>query len=334
MRKDYLNGKMVWMLVVFLALFMATDIAREERTDASEQGKHAPANVFSYAIADTPVSNPGFKIVASNPEPKTIAVSTAEAFVDAIDSNTTIILSSGVYNLSQVRQDTFATGKVSWEDVYDGRQLVINDIHNLTIQGESSDCQIHVDPRYADVLSFFDCTGITIENITFGHTIQSEPCEGRVLCFENCSDIQLINTHMFGCGTDGLCLDGVIGATIENSSIYDCTVELLYITDCHDITFTNCVFRDTTGEFNIEGTDNVTIDRCRFTDLTCAQLFYVGNSTEIVVKNSSFTNNFAKALDPSELIRFENNTYAKNSFAGAEDATSVDVAGEAGDKEG
>ena len=46
-----------------------------------------------------------------NAESKTITVSTAEELADAIGSNTTIILSSGVYNLSEANQSAFLTGE-------------------------------------------------------------------------------------------------------------------------------------------------------------------------------------------------------------------------------
>ena len=282
--------------------------------------RYAMENGFSYVITDAKISSQEPKAVSSNQEPKTITVSTAEEFVDAIGSNTTIMLSNGVYNLSEARQGGFSTSEKAWMEVYDGNKLVIQGVHNLTIKGESPGCQIITDPRYAEVLSFSNCAGITIENITVGHTVQSGPCEGGVLYFGDCSDILLINTHMFGCGTYGLYFYDVSGAKIENSSIYDCTVEIMYVESCHDISFADCAFRDTAGEVNIEETKNVTIDHCQFINLECKQLFYVEDSSEIVVKNSSFTNNAAEALDPSRLIRFESNTFTGNSFGDADEA--------------
>jgi len=275
---------------------------------------------FSYITTDAQVSSQEPKAVSSNQEPKTITVSTAQEFVDAIGSHTTIILSGGVYNLSEAAQDAFSTGEKAWNDVDDGKQLVIRDVYDLTIKGESPDCQIVVDPRDANVLVFSNCTGITIENITAGHTIQSEPCEGDVFSFRDCSDIRIINTHMFGCGAYGLYLSGVSGAAVENSSIYDCTAAIMYVDNCLDISFANCVFRDTTGGVVIYETKNATVDRCQFVNLECYALFDVEDSSDIVVINSSFTDNAAKAMDPSGLIRFENNTFTGNSFGGADEA--------------
>jgi len=40
MRRKLLNGKMMGMLAVILALFMAVGVAEEERTDASGQWKY------------------------------------------------------------------------------------------------------------------------------------------------------------------------------------------------------------------------------------------------------------------------------------------------------
>jgi aspartate carbamoyltransferase catalytic subunit len=49
----------------------------------------------------------------------------------------------------------------------DGRQLELINVDNLTIRG-SGDCYIVVEPRYANVLNFYKCSLVTIENLTIG----------------------------------------------------------------------------------------------------------------------------------------------------------------------
>jgi len=205
MRRKLLSGKMIGVHAVLLVLMMTAGYAEEEaKTDA--MANHS-----------------------SNQESKTITASTAEEFVDAIGSNTIILLSNGIYNLSETHQGGFPTDEKYWEDVYDGKKLVIRGVHNLTIKGESPDCKIVVDPRDAAILSFLNCTDITIENVTAGHTIQSGPCEGGVLHFEDCSDIQIVNTQLFGCDAYGLYFNSVKNAKVENSSIYECTSEIMAV---------------------------------------------------------------------------------------------------------
>ena len=279
MCRKFLIGKMIRMLAVLLVLFMTVGVAEE-----------------------------------SGLEPKTITVSTAQEFVDAIGSNTTILLSDGVYNLSETNQDGFATDEKYWGDVRDGKELCIRNVYNLIIKGESPDCQIVVDPRDAEVLTFLQCAGITIENITAGHTIQSGVCDSGVLYFEDCSDIRVINTHMFGCGKYGLSFTSVNDVKVENSSIYECTYGIMDVLSCNNIAFTDCVFRDTDGGAAIEETRNITFDRCQFANLDNDVLFYVQDCLDIIVQNSSFINNTAEDLHTSEHVRFINNTFTGNAF--------------------
>ena len=297
------------------------DAAARDRQKAEEVRWSVP---HTYA-QDTPADTPATAAPSSNREPKTIAVSTAEELVDAIGSNTVIVLSNGVYNLSEIHQGAYSTGEKSWEDVYDGKELWIENVHNLTIKGESAGCEIVTDPRGANVLSFYKCTGITLENITAGHTLRTGSCEGGVFHFEDCSDIRLTNTHMFGCGTMGLGLFSVSGAKVEDSSVYECTERLLYIWDSDRVSFANCIFRD--AEFLLEGVtiydaENITFDHCEFINIRLEDLgmdmvnslFDVEESLRVAVNNTRFINNQGRSLDPSGLVSFENNTFSGNSF--------------------
>jgi hypothetical protein len=60
-------------------------------------------------------------------------VENAKQLVAAIRSNTTVILKPGVYDLSEA----YGTqGKETrWDEVYDGSELVLSGISNLTLQG-------------------------------------------------------------------------------------------------------------------------------------------------------------------------------------------------------
>ena len=256
---------------------------------------------------------------------KTINVSTAEEFIDAIGPYTTIVLADGVYNLSR-----FDPGKVIAENPFwsydDEDELHIHQVSSLTIQGTSSDCWIVVESPYATVLTFVDCANLQIESITAGHTPQSEYCSAGVFSFSDCENIQICNTHMFGCGATGLYLDEVRNASIADSSIYECTDDIMNIWASNDITFTNCIFRDTM--FNkyavqITGTKNLLIDNCQFInnrtktdEMARTMLFSCRDSYDIIVKNTSFRNNSAGDLDPSLRIAlsFQNNTFSSNSF--------------------
>lgn len=265
-----------------------------------------------------------FFFASASAEQTVIHVSTAEEFVNAIASNTTILLAEGEYNLSEVKRGPLSTKDKYWNRVYDGQELIIEGVTNLTIQGVSSDCRIVVESRYANVLTFKSCDNIKIENITAGHTPEKGTCSAGVFSFSSCSDIQITNSHMFGCGSIGLYFDDVKNVNVEDSSIYECTRNIMFMTDSDNITFANCTFRDTVfsdDAIGISGTINVTFDHCQFINIRSGthsdpedSLFYARRSLGIVVKNTSFVNNHAEYLDWSGSVSFENNTFVGNSF--------------------
>jgi len=63
---------------------------------------------------------------------------------------------------------------------------VVSDVKNLTITSEGPEMpEILAAPRYANVISFRNCSGIRIENARFGHSPNTGYCEGGVLQFWN-----------------------------------------------------------------------------------------------------------------------------------------------------
>ena len=255
-----------------------------------------------------------------------VTVSTPDEFIAALGSNTKILLQPGVYNLSTVKQEQSSNYQVFWAEQFDGNELCLSGIQNLTIEGiGDKPSEIIIEPRYAYVLNFMDSSGITITNIKAGHT-DAGSCEGGVFSFTDCSDIFIDNTHMYGCGTVGLNLENVIDMTVIDSSIYECTYYIMTVEDCEDIYFENCVFRDN-QEFdlvNIYNTSNLSINNSEFrNNNTNASsygqyaMFSVLSSDNISVTNTNFVGNSAWVLCDTDNIDFENNTLENNSFINA-----------------
>lgn len=74
----------------------------------------------------------------SAPEDGIYTVSTPDEFIDATGSDRTIHVSGGTLDLSTARSYGKDTGneKCAWEEEFDGYQLVIHDVKNLTITGD------------------------------------------------------------------------------------------------------------------------------------------------------------------------------------------------------
>ena len=114
----------------------------------------SPVRTFPVASAESASPSADF--------PETvIEVRTVDEFLSAIGSDRVIRLMEGEYNLTQaVSYGQSATGEFwYWEDGYDGFQLRIFGVQNLSILGSNAEvCNIVTAPRYANVLSW-SCRG-------------------------------------------------------------------------------------------------------------------------------------------------------------------------------
>ncbi|MCL1875565.1 MAG: ankyrin repeat domain-containing protein [Synergistaceae bacterium] len=242
-----------------------------------------------------------------------INVTNAREFLEAIGSDRIIEMAPGKYNLSEwdpilnnqseqaprcpnLKNDgspKLDKGVLWSDDPFDGGELVLSGINNLTIRstGKASETLIIVDPRYAFVMTFWDCSDITMENLTAGHS-EGGACEGGVFRFGNCSQIAINNAGMYGCGTVGLELSGVCDMKVTNSRIYECTYSIMKVAGGETVAFENCVFSDN-EQFElieIDSTPNVSFTNCEFTGNHGYIMFSVG-ATDISVSNSNFSGN-------------------------------------------
>lgn len=221
-----------------------------------------------------------------------ILVTNEVEFLGALWSGTTVVVKAGVtLNLSRVLQnkDMFHTfgrlalgayesknyvvegrslayedGLVASEDIYDGPQLSLINMKDLTIRGESG-AKIVVEPRYAFVFNLVGCENVVIENLTIGHT-EGGYCEGGVIGVERSSDVYIRQCDLYGCGTYGLVAERSRMIRMSDSNIHDCTYGIMELQASRDVTFTRCdFFRN--REFDLVGCigcNNVTFSDCRF----------------------------------------------------------------------
>ena len=185
---------------------------------------------------------------------KTVNVSSPEEFLNAISSNTEIIIKDGYYNLSdyvEQQSQNFAHKFVRFDECFDGAEIVIKDVSFLKISGSTkkfSDTELVVTPRYATVLNFENCNNIEISNLTMGHVDAGE-CSGDVLDFSSCSDVTIDNTDLYGCGVYGIrAKDKTGNVYVSNSTIRDCSDGPMNIADvCGVFEFTNCTLTGSDG---------------------------------------------------------------------------------------
>lgn len=183
------------------------------------------------------------------PQEETV-VTTVEEFLSAIGSNKRIVIDAPMLDLSEA--DTTVSGDhYLWEEVFDGVQLVIHDADNLTIAGKGGKGinVISAVPRYAQVLTFRNCTNVSVENLTAGHTKEPGYCIGGVLWFENCTNVKVSKCGLYGCGTIGVQAYASRNVTIQDNEIYECSYGGISLNNVATAAMDGNTFRDLGDEY-------------------------------------------------------------------------------------
>lgn len=229
---------------------------------------------------------------------ETMKVTDARELLEAIGSGKRIILAEGEYNLSRVteRAANDCIGEASLED---GTEYSVLNVKDLIIEGEKGKkVTVVIEPRSANVLAFANCENITLKNLTVGHTITPGYCTGGVVRFDVCANVDMEDMHLYGCGTEGIIAYNCIDLRVKNTEIYECTYGLMDIMYSQEISFDNCIFRDT-GKYD---------------------MFYIANSKNVKISDSVIKNNVCDengtlvGVYDSENVRFENCDFNENAY--------------------
>ena len=215
---------------------------------------------FEAPVTET--VEPGVAESVCTGEQKEVHVSNADQFLEAIASDTKILLDCKLLDLSTARNYGVDSEHYYWEDNYDGPSLVIFNVQNLTVEGAEEDrtaSTISAVPRYAQVLTFDNCNAITVKNLTAGHTVEPGECMGGVLLFRYSKDLLVENCGLFGCGTLGVQTQYSQNLQIVNCEIYECSYGGVQFMDSENITLSGTTFRDLGGPvYNLLNCKNVT----------------------------------------------------------------------------
>ena len=249
---------------------------------------------------------------------RTVTVRNVEELLQAIGPDRIIQLKPGTYNLSEGAVNAVETQNryISWEDEFDGPCPVIKSVSNLAFRGGNG-VAIVTEPAYGWVFSFETCTGISISDITMGHTVPGY-CLGGVLRFKNCTDVEIRTCDLYGSGTIGIDLERTGNFTADSCIIRECTYGLLRIEDSTNVQFSFTQFKDT-GEYDlisVSESDNVKWLSCSFTGNFGYTLFTIDRrSRNVTVQGGKIAGNRTKTLcrDPDR-IDLSNVAFDGNSF--------------------
>lgn len=248
--------------------------------------------------------------------------------LNEISSNKILTLSPGEYSVSNLVLEE--DENVYYEDVYDGKELILSNLSKLTLKSvDKEETRVLSTPRYSNVITFKNCDEINIENLTVGHTEDAPgSCIGGVLKFNNCQNVVLNNLILFGCGTYGIILENVKNFKIQNTIIKECTLGILQIFDSENVKFIDCIFKNNMDcdLITISNSKAIIFTNCDISDNfsdTNYYFFDIKYSQAPIIRNTLFKNNQVKFLarNRSELIfeecNFELNDFDDINFSGA-----------------
>lgn len=240
-----------------------------------------------------------------------ITVTTEEQFINALGNNRTIELDEDVHlNLSRIleREDWFsgvpgrAWVTIAERDIdgapvvisdftNDGRELVLRNFHGLVIRGKHN-ASIEVNPRYSFCLSFMDCEGCIVENLTIGHT-EGGYCDGGVIGVTGGSRNNIFNCDLYGCGTYGVVARDTRELSLYQTSVHDCTYGIMELYSSEAVKFTQCDF------FNNREYELITIRGCERVEFNDCRFFANWSSAPLFEADDEFTLIGCKVYHPN-----------------------------------
>ena len=252
-----------------------------------------------------------------------VTVDTIDGLLDAIGPDREIILKPGTYNLCEAKNYGKNTNSeyYSWEGSYDGYELVIRSVENLTIRGSGRlATTIETDPRWANVIRFQNSTGLTLEGFTAGHTRERGECSGGVLYLEGCKDVSMEGLGLYGCGVVGVTAQLCSDMSLLDSEIYECSSSAASIHTSNEVTISGCRVYDIGLEefggyafLEMANSQNVTVENCEFSLSTLSNLL-VSSGTQVTFRNNLFAENRIRGGALS--IQGENVVLDSNRFDG------------------
>lgn len=259
------------MLALLLTLVLLTGCVAQKAPEtlpatqtqtAPVETEAAPTQAPAQVPTETAVPIPEITPVITG-EQTSVTVTTADEFLAAIASDTEIVVATELIDWSTATGYGEASGEHwFWTDPFDGPELTISGVTNLTIRGAGQDRTntISAVPRYAYVLNFENCANIYLEGLTIGHTREPGSCRGGVVSFWSSQDILIENCGLYGCGTWGVYGDSTKNMQIVNNEIYECSVGGVTLTNCDDVNIDGNTFRDLPTETAIYGCGTVTLN--------------------------------------------------------------------------
>lgn len=237
-------------------------------------------------VQSTPAATDKPEEAAAANKDGTVRVSNVDEFLAALGSGKIIVLGKGTYDLTAAADygQTVQGKPYTWEEVYDGFELVLSGIDGLTVRAADDDnTSVVTSPRYAQVIRFENCSNVLLHGITFGHTPETGTCAGCVLMFNGCTACKVDDCKLFGCGILGVSTTGSSAITLYDTDIYQCSAGAVQAADTNALWVTDCDIHD-----------------CGSADEPCGGLISLLACEDVSVTETDFEKCFAYDLLDSE----------------------------------
>ena len=180
-----------------------------------------------------------------------VHVQTVDEMLAAIAPHTTVYLDGEEFDLSAASGYGSVNGDwYGWVETFDGPALVLHDLEDFTLVGGGMGVTlVSAVPRYADVLSFENCRGVALMDMTIGHQIEPGSCTGDVLEFNWCEGVCVSRCGLFGCGEIGIRAAYGSNLSVIDCNIYDCSYYGAWIESMQNVQFTGCQVTNCGGVF-------------------------------------------------------------------------------------
>ena len=251
---------------------------------------------------------------------RTVRVKTYREFLEALDSNTEIILDMPELNLSDpafkkellnfTEADDLRHRRVSYTAPYQGNDkpyaLILRGFTDLTIRGESM-VEIISTVEDDEIIAFENCENIRIENLNFYHKVGVDPCSGGVSNFKACKNVEIVHCFFNGSGIIGLNIQWSENVRVTNSYVYNNSQHALVIHDSEDVVFEDCEFygNELQDHFMVQIRSDVTIKQSN------------------IHHNSSYAG-FLSPLDEQSVLQLQDNRITENNLSMRESAVDAE----------
>ena len=174
-------------------------------------------------------------------------VSNVKEFINALDDNTTIIITADTLDFTSKNLEKIM-GKKPYINYFEPAKtyfiyygLTIHGFKNLTIQGDNT--QIVSENPGDNILTFEDCENILLKNVALYH-IDSYDCGGKVLCLLHSNTIKIDSVELNGSGACGAYLVNTDNAWFTNTVIYNNSENAISVFNAKNIHFNTCTIYD------------------------------------------------------------------------------------------